>query len=148
MIIADEARIGDVHAPFGVPPGGGASFRLVRRIGEMRAKELILTGRWLSGPQAADYGLALRSVPLGQLAQETDQLLDGFRSMSPRCLATAKTMIHANRFLAGRTAVESELDRFMAWARTDPQAAEGMQAFQDKRTPHWTDATEVLAATP
>ena len=147
-IIADEAKIGDVHAPFGVPPGGGASFRLSRRIGEMRAKELILTGRWLTGRQAAEYGLALRSVPSEHLARETDELLETFRPMSAQCLSTAKAMIHANRFLSGRAAVESELDRFLAWARSDPQAAEGMRAFQDKRTPHWTNATEILAPTP
>jgi enoyl-CoA hydratase/carnithine racemase len=142
VLIADEAQIGDVHAPFGVPPGGGASFRLARRVGEQRAKELILTGRWLDGPGAAAYGLALRSVPLERLAGETEALLDGFRPMSPRCLRTAKGMIDAHRFLSGRAAVESELDRFMEWARTDPQAAEGMQAFLDERTPHWDNISD------
>ncbi|HEU0103481.1 MAG TPA: enoyl-CoA hydratase/isomerase family protein [Mycobacteriales bacterium] len=137
VLIADEAKIGDVHAPFGVPPGGGASFRLARRVGEMRAKELIFTGRWLDGPEAAAYGLALRSVPLARLQEETDALLDTFRPMSRTCLGVAKDMVHANRFLAGRPAVDSELGRFMQWAHTDPQAAEGMQAFMDKRTPSW-----------
>ncbi len=141
VLIADEAKIGDVHAPFGVPPGGGASYRLTRRVGEQRAKELILTGRWLTGTEAASYGLALRSVPLERLEEETEQLLDGFRSMSPTCLGVAKGMINTNRFLAGREAVESELGRFMAWAGSDPRAAEGMLAFQEKRTPSWDTAT-------
>lgn len=137
VLIADEARIGDVHAPFGVPPGGGASFRLSRRVGEQRAKELIFTGRWLPGPEAAAYGLALRSVPAARLEEETERLLDGFRPMSRTCLGVAKGMIHANRFLAGQEAVDSELDRFLRWARTDPQAAEGMLAFVENRTPSW-----------
>lgn len=141
VLIADEAKIGDVHAPFGVPPGGGASFRLTRRIGDQRAKELILTGRWLTGVEAAHYGLALRSVPLADLEAETEKLLDGFRPMSPRCLGTAKDMINTNRFLAGRDAVDSELGSFMNWARTDPEAAEGMQAFMEDRAPVWSGAT-------
>jgi enoyl-CoA hydratase/carnithine racemase len=62
VIVADTARVGDVHAPFGVPPGGGASHRLARRVGEQRAKELIFTGRWMDGPEVASSGLALRSV--------------------------------------------------------------------------------------
>ncbi len=137
VIMAEEARIGDVHAPFGVPPGGGASFRLARRCGEMRAKELILTGRWLDGKQAQEYGLVLRSVPLVDLPGAVEELLAQLRNKPRGSIAVAKAMMEANRHLSGRAAVESELGRFVQWAKSEPLAAEGMRAFVEKRDPVW-----------
>jgi len=137
VIIADEARIGDAHSPFGVPPGGGASFRLAARVGEQRAKELIFTGRWLSGQEAAAYGLALRSVPLRELEAATEQLLSQLRNKPRGSISVAKKMIHANRFQTGTLAVETELSAFLEWAGTDPLADEGMRAFVEKREPVW-----------
>ncbi len=143
VIMAEEARIGDVHAPFGVPPGGGASFRLVRRCGEMRAKELILTGRWLDGKQAQEYGLALRAVPLAQLPDAVEEVLAQLRNKPRGSISVAKAMMEANRHLSGRAAVESELGRFVEWAKGDPLASEGMRAFVEKRDPVWVTEADV-----
>jgi len=38
-IAADDAKLSDQHANYGLVPGGGASQRLPRRIGITRAKE-------------------------------------------------------------------------------------------------------------
>ena len=74
-VVADDARIGDQHANFGLIPGGGSSQRLPRRVGMPRAMELLTTGRWLSGAEAVDWGLALRSVPAERLDAELETLL-------------------------------------------------------------------------
>lgn len=63
LVATDEAKIGDQHINHGLIPGGGATETLVNRIGIQRAKDLILTGRRVSGVEAARIGLALWSVP-------------------------------------------------------------------------------------
>ena len=70
-LAAADARIGDQHANFGLMPGGGSTQRLPRRIGMQRAMELLTTGRWLSGAEAADWGLVLRAVPPGGAGRGT-----------------------------------------------------------------------------
>ena len=70
LIIADEAKIGDAHTDAGVVPAC-VTLRLRRRIGAQRAKELILTARWLTGQEAVAYDLALKSVPLANLQERS-----------------------------------------------------------------------------
>jgi enoyl-CoA hydratase/carnithine racemase len=137
VVISDDARVGDVHAPFGVPPGGGASYRLPRRVGEQRAKELIFTGRWLVGPETVEYGIALRSVPADALEKATEELVEQLRDKPRSCVGTAKAMIHDSRHLPTAAAAETELRAFMHWARTAGDPGEGMRAFVEHRAPNW-----------
>jgi enoyl-CoA hydratase/carnithine racemase len=69
VVAADEAKFGDTHAKFGLRPTWGMSQRLVRAVGITRARDLSYTARTFSGRDAAEWGLATRSVPLGQLDQ-------------------------------------------------------------------------------
>ena len=59
-LVAEDARIGDQHVNFGLIPGGGSTQRLPRRVGLQRAMELLTTGKWLSGIEAVEWGLAHR----------------------------------------------------------------------------------------
>jgi enoyl-CoA hydratase len=68
MIIAAEgAQFADTHARVGVMPGGGMSARLPRAIGIRKAKELSLTGNYLSATEAERIGLVNRVVPKDQV---------------------------------------------------------------------------------
>lgn len=80
LVVTDDAKIGDQHINHGLIPGGGATETLVNRIGAQKAKDLILTGRRISGAEAAKIGLALWSVPdenfdeaLNKFAQEISE---------------------------------------------------------------------------
>ncbi|TWC69785.1 enoyl-CoA hydratase/isomerase family protein [Herbaspirillum sp. SJZ099] len=55
---AQSARFADTHAKWALTPLWGMSQRLPRRVGEARAKEMMLLGRTYSGAQAAALGLA------------------------------------------------------------------------------------------
>ncbi len=59
MIVASEnAKFADTHARWALTPVWGMSQRLPRRVGEAKAKEMMLTCRTYSGAQAAAMGLA------------------------------------------------------------------------------------------
>jgi enoyl-CoA hydratase/carnithine racemase len=67
IVVAEEAKLGDTHAKWGLRPTWGMSQRLVRAVGVTRARELSYTARTFTGVDAAAWGLAVRAVPLAEL---------------------------------------------------------------------------------
>ena len=67
LIGSPEARFADTHARVGILPGWGLSQKLPRMIGIGRAKELSLTGNYLSAEQAERWGLLNRVVAAEEL---------------------------------------------------------------------------------
>jgi enoyl-CoA hydratase/carnithine racemase len=67
IICADDASIGDTHGQWGLIPVWGMSVRLPERVGVSKARELSFTARRISGVEAAQIGLVVRSVPLDEL---------------------------------------------------------------------------------
>jgi enoyl-CoA hydratase len=67
IIAAESARFADTHGKWGMSPTWGMSQRLPRRIGISRAKEMMYTGRVITGAEAAAIGLAVRCVPDDEL---------------------------------------------------------------------------------
>lgn len=137
VIAAAEARIGDTHLSFGIVPGGGASQRLPRRIGRQAAREIILTGRWLTGAECAELGLALSAVPGDQLAGEVESLVDRFRPLSRPCLAATKAAMTEGEDLPLDAALDVELRHFLRFLAEVPDADEGYRAYVEGRDPSW-----------
>jgi len=92
-LASTEAIIGDQHANFGLIPGAGGTQRLPRLVGLRKAKELLFTGRWLSGAEAAACGLVLKAVPPGELDGEVDRLVGRIVSKSAEGLARMKKLV-------------------------------------------------------
>jgi len=67
LIVADDARLALPEVPMGVVPDLGGCHALRAALGYQHAMDLILTGRTLSGREAADLGLALQHHPDPQL---------------------------------------------------------------------------------
>jgi enoyl-CoA hydratase len=75
MIAADEAKMGDTHAKWGLRPTWGMSQRLVAAVGITRARWLSHTARTFLGSDAAAWGMAAESCPLSELDMRTDALV-------------------------------------------------------------------------
>ena len=67
LIASERARFGDTHARVGVVPGWGLSVLLPQAVGVRRAKEMSLTGRFLTAEDALAYGLVNHVVPHDEL---------------------------------------------------------------------------------
>ncbi len=135
VVIADEARIGDNHANFGVMPGGGSTQRLPRKIGDQRAKDLIMTARWLSGTEAVEYGLALRSVPLDSLDAAVEQLVDLLQDKPRACFAAIKRAMRRGALLPIEDAVFVELEEFDAYVLSSPEVMRKLwTSFEGRKT--------------
>lgn len=136
-IVASEARIGDTHLAFGIPPGGGAVARAPRRLGAQRARELLLTGRWLTGDEAVEYGLALRAVPRDGLDAAVEEMCATLRPLSRAALAATKAALNAAADVPLREGLDIETEWFIRYLTDEPTAREGYQAFVEKRKPRW-----------
>jgi enoyl-CoA hydratase len=93
LIASTEARFADTHARVGILPGWGLSQRLSRAIGIYRAKELSFTGNYLSGTQAAEWGLVNRVVPPAELLPTCHALAQDMRSCPQDVLRAYKRVI-------------------------------------------------------
>ena len=79
-IFSASATVGLPESRLGIIPGAGGTYRLRRLIGEARAMEMILTGRFITGAQAWAMGMCEKLVPDDQTApEETTTAIGGGR---------------------------------------------------------------------
>ncbi|HZQ57770.1 MAG TPA: crotonase/enoyl-CoA hydratase family protein [Acidimicrobiales bacterium] len=98
IICADDARFGFPPArDLGTPP----SNMWLYHVGPQWAKRLTMTGDTISGREAADLGLALKSVPLADLEAEVEQLADRLSLVDHHLLAANKRIINLGLELMG-----------------------------------------------
>lgn len=132
-----EAKIGDFHIRRALFGGAGPIYRLPRMIGMRRSKELMLTGKLLSGEQCAEWGLVNACAP----ADKFDDLIDGFCAplidKSPFCMWMTKMAV--NRGLDADTDSLITLETMTCnVVHHSEDAKEGVRAFLEKRKPVWT----------
>ena len=75
-------------------PGLGGSQRLPRLIGPSRAKDMILTGRYVGAEEAMAFGLADRVVADDAVYDEALALAQQFAAGAPLALAAAKRAVN------------------------------------------------------
>jgi cyclohexa-1,5-dienecarbonyl-CoA hydratase len=110
---------------------------LAALVGQKLAAELILTGRTITGMEAAEIGLANRAVPDDKLSDVVDECVGQLLRLSPAALAVTKKAIYtwdAMHFDKGLARAEKiYFDDLMKMA----DAQEGIRAFMEKRSPKW-----------
>jgi enoyl-CoA hydratase len=93
LLASPTARFADTHARIGVAPGWGLSQKLSRAIGIYRAREVSLTGNWVSAEQAAAWGFVNRVVPAAELLAAARQLAADMLGCLPQMLVRYKAII-------------------------------------------------------
>ena len=129
---AEDARIGDRHVNVGLVAGDGGAVIWPALVGVARAKEMLMTGRLLSGTEAAAIGLVNRAVPAGSLRETTVELARELAAQPPFAVKATKAAI--NRGL--RRSVEDVLDVSLAWERLSmlrEDHREAARAFVESR---------------
>lgn len=139
MIVADEAKVGDVHTDAGVVPAC-VTLRLVRRVGLQRAKEILWTAKWYTGQEAVEAGLAIKSVPLATLRDEAIAFARSMTDKPRETIAVLKRVMRDGQGLDTAAGAALELKAFGNYNRTQPYGREGYTAFREKRQPNWKAA--------
>jgi enoyl-CoA hydratase len=119
VLMSEDARIG---TPYSRMWGCHHAGMWVYRLGLARAKELALTGRPLSGVEAADLGLVNAAHPFAELERETYALAERLCSIPSNQLAAMKLVVnqaYENMGLRSTQMVGSLLDGML---RNTPEA--------------------------
>ena len=93
LIAGRSARFADTHGRVGVLPGAGLSQRLSRAIGIYRAKYLSLTGNFLDGETAMEWGLVSHVVEDDALMDTARQVARDMLGLQPHMLPAMKRVI-------------------------------------------------------
>ena len=92
LVATQSAKFSDTHGKWGLSPTWGMSQRLPRRVGLLRAKEMMFSGRVVSGAEAVDLGLANSCVA-------DDALMDESVAMAKRFLENSWFTLRADKML-------------------------------------------------
>ncbi len=111
---------------------------LAALVGQKRAAELILTGRSITGREAAEIGLATRSFGDKQLDSAALAAAGQLMRLSPATLSVTKKACYAwDSMHFDKGLARAEKVYFEELMRT-ADAHEGIRAFLEKRPPKWT----------
>jgi enoyl-CoA hydratase/carnithine racemase len=102
IVAAPDARFGSVFIRHGLLPDMGGTYRLSRRVGSGHARDLMLTGREVTGTEAAALGL------IDRLADDPDltglELARELASRSPMSVALIRRLIRSNLDASAKSA--------------------------------------------
>ena len=101
MITGESAKLADTHGKWGMAPTWGMSQRLPRRSGVGKAKEMMFSGRTISGQEAVELGIANQCVADDDLLSAAIEMAESFTRNSWHTLRADKALINVgqNHFL-------------------------------------------------
>jgi cyclohexa-1,5-dienecarbonyl-CoA hydratase len=110
---------------------------LAALVGQKHAADLVLTGRSITGKEAANIGLANSVVPEVDLEHVVQDAVRHLSQLSPAALAITKKAIYAwDSIHFDKGLARAEKIYFDELMKTE-DAQEGIKAFLDKRPPAW-----------
>ncbi len=112
---------------------------LVRAVGRKRALEMLLTGRWVHAPEAAEWGLVNRVVEPGKAREAAIELAREIAQASGLTLELGKRTFYEQVNQPDPQAY-ALATRVMALNLAMNDAQEGIRAFLEKRSPSWSDS--------
>lgn len=135
---ADNAKFGSPFAAIGAMLDSGAHHVFLDRLGYHRTMDLIITGDFMTGAEAAAAGIVSRAVPAEDLSEFVEAKLVKIVSGPAEAFAMEKGFVQEladERPTLGQVlAKEADLQET---ARQTPDYAEGFKAFQERRTPNF-----------
>ena len=136
-IAAEDALIGDFHMRRALFGGAGPIYRLPRLLGLRKAKELMLTGKLLTGVESKEWGLINDCAPAEELDACVENFVADLSDKSPFCMWITKMAV--NRGLDADTDTLMVMEHLATGVVLNSNdAAEGVAAFLEKREPVWT----------
>lgn len=144
LMLATDLRVAAEHATFalsevkrGIIAANGGTRRLPQQLPHAIAMEMLLIGDAIDAQTAARWGLVNRVVPADKVMETALDLARRIAANAPLAVQAAKELAlrGSDQGLAAGLRFEQFVQHILQ--RTD-DAAEGRQAFADKRAPRFT----------
>jgi enoyl-CoA hydratase len=134
---AEDARLGVPFTSLGIHPGMATTWLLPEVAGLAVARELLLTGRMVTGAEAAAMGLVNRALPAAEVLDEALRVADAVAATAPVASRLTKRALASGGHASFEAAVEWEaLAQPVTMATEDLQ--EGLRAQRERRPPRFT----------
>jgi len=135
---AAGAKLTTSHGKLNLPAEYGISWLLPRMIGLTRANDLLLSSRVVLAEEALAMGLVNAVLPPDELLPYAyNYVRHLIATVSPGSLRETKRQIYADLHRDVRAAVAHSREQLERMT-TEPDFAEGVAAFMEKRPPRWS----------
>jgi enoyl-CoA hydratase/carnithine racemase len=144
-VAATDARIGIPSARIGILLDLEKIQRMLAHLGAPRVREMLLTGRALSGSEAAVWGLVTKAVEPDAVPGETRTLAEQVAANAPLSVQGTKAAIkeilaHSALHRSAHGDVFAVHDEASLRALTSADMQEGLAATRERRPPDFTGA--------
>jgi methylglutaconyl-CoA hydratase len=131
-----ESKFGYTEVKIGFIPAI-VSYFLVRKIGEAKARELLLTGKIIEAPEALDRGLITGIMDAEEIKIKVSQIAEKLaRETSPSSIALTKKLLAGIQHLSIDDALQLAAES-NAQARGTDDCKKGIAAFLNKEKLSW-----------
>lgn len=136
---AAGAKLGFVFTRRGIVPEAASTWILPRLIGFGRAMDLLMSGRIVTAEEALAYGVVDRVLPPHDLLPATLAYAAELAAhTAPVSVAITKRLLWRQLAEPDPRAAKALEDALFHWAGRQPDAAEGVRAFLEKRPAEWS----------
>jgi len=129
------ARFGLTETRLGLIPATIAPY-VVARMGEGRARRVFMSSRVFEAGEALDLGIASEVVPADKLDDEVARQVAPYLKVAPGAVSAAKRLARSLGPAIDDAAIDDTIERLVETWEGD-EASEGVDAFLNRRRPHW-----------
>ena len=133
-IAAESAVFTMAYTRAGLSPDGSSTFFMPRKIGDRRARELMLTNRVLTSAEALDWGVVNEVVPNEEVLPRANGLAQRFATGPTAAFGAVKTLLNGTFDQTLESQMELEA-RTIGDLVLGADGQEGIHAFLEKRKP-------------
>ncbi len=135
VVASDDAKFGLTEVRLGILPALISPY-VIRRLGDAKARELMLTGERFDAATAARLGLVHHVVPAAELDAKVDERVGELLKGGPQAQHRIKMLLELWADSAWEE-YRAALPRTLAEVRSGAEAKDGLAAFFEKRKPGW-----------
>lgn len=136
LIMADDAFMLSPFTTISLVPDGGANWQLVRQLGYRRAFQLSVESERIAAQRCVELGLANRTVPADKLREAAIEWGLKLSERAPLSVAATKKVMRLAEDAEWGVCYDAEAE-IQQQLRDSADAAEGVAAFLEKRTPQF-----------
>lgn len=135
-IAAETAKLGFVFTRRGMMPELAAHTIVQRVAGFSNAAHLLMSGRIVTGAEAAELGIVSQAVPKEALLDTARAMAAEYRYAAPVSVAVTKRLLWEGMH-TGVSAMMQREEEVFPWFGNQADAREGVLSFLEKRDPEW-----------